>query len=63
MTNEAKGNNKRLYLVIESVASIDNEKIVEAGSQAQAIKLVVGERFTAKPATARDVQRILGGPR
>ncbi len=55
---EAKG--KRLYVVSEVTADqVLQEKIVEAATQAQAIKLVVGERFTAKPASAYDVQRIL----
>jgi hypothetical protein len=49
----AKG---RLYLVTENGAY---EKIVEATSQAQAIRIVAGERFKARAATARDVQKIM----
>ena len=60
MTDEMKG---RLYVVSEVLADKDgvfSEKIVEANSKAQAIQLVVGARFAAKPATARDVARIMG---
>lgn len=46
----------RLYLVRENGG---NEKIVEASSQAQAIKIVVGERFKAEAASARDVARVM----
>ena len=48
--------NGRLYVVTEDGG---NEKIVEATSQAQAIKKVVGERFKAMPASARDVARVM----
>lgn len=60
MTEEAKG--KRLYLVSEALSDKDgvfSEKIVEAGSQAQAIKIVVGNRFKAEAASARDVARVM----
>jgi hypothetical protein len=66
MTEEAKG--KRLYVVTEmrewagdmnDMPPPDKEKIVEAATQAQAIRTVVGNRFTARPASAYDVARIM----
>lgn len=55
-TGIIKASNQRLYLVTENGG---DEKIVEAASQAQAIKLVVGERFKAEAASARDVARVM----
>ena len=61
MTEEAKG--KRLYVVTEACSPDGaDEKIIEAATQAQAIRTVVGNRFTARPASAYDVARIMAQP-
>ncbi len=54
----------RLYLVQERKEGeydLPNHKelIVEANSPAQAIRSVVGDRFTAKAASAKDVARVM----
>ncbi len=50
---------KRLYIVTETTKDgAQDEKIIEASSQAQAIAKVVSGRFDAAPASARDVMRI-----
>jgi len=51
----------RIYLVKEVGGNNDepSERLVRAGNQAQAVKHVVGKRFTAKVATQDDLARML----
>lgn len=53
---------KRLYVVSEfdNGAGVKEEFLIEAASQAQAIRHIVGGRFAASPAKNSDVARLMG---
>lgn len=52
---------KRIYVVEENGSDgVVRATLVEAGSQAQAIRHVAGSRFSASPASARQVADLLG---
>lgn len=51
-------NGARVYVVRDDANEL---RLVEASSQAQAIRHVVGKRYTAKPATVADVCELVGG--
>jgi hypothetical protein len=48
----------RIYRVVET-ESDKPDRLVEAGSQAQAVRHVVGERFEAVVATPREVANLV----
>jgi hypothetical protein len=49
----------RLYVVTERINPDESKQtLVEATSQAQAIRTVVGNRFSAESASARDAVRL-----
>lgn len=51
----------RLYVVTEFNGSgVNEEYLVEAKSQSQAIRHIVGGRFAASPAKNTDVARLMG---
>jgi len=63
MSEEAKG--KRLYVVTENNDAYagdpkrSQERLIEAGSPAQAIRIAASGQFSAKPASPYDVARIM----
>lgn len=46
----------RIYVIFDK--ELNREILVKASNRAQAVKRVVDERFTVKPASAEDVLRV-----
>lgn len=49
--------NARIYVVVDT--QTNSERLVSANSQAQAVRHVVGERFSAAAASAGDVAKLM----
>lgn len=47
---------ERIYVIFDK--ELNREILVKASNRAQAVKRVVDERFTVKPASAEDVLRV-----